>query len=36
MIPDCETHLIAGAGHFLLEAESIAADILTRLLSVQS
>ncbi|MEI6452180.1 MAG: alpha/beta hydrolase [Actinomycetes bacterium] len=36
MIPDCETHLIAGAGHFLLESESIAAEILTRLLSVQS
>jgi pimeloyl-ACP methyl ester carboxylesterase len=36
MIPDCEMHLIAGAGHFLLESESIAAEILTRLLSVQS
>jgi pimeloyl-ACP methyl ester carboxylesterase len=34
MIPDCGTHLIAGAGHFLLEAESIAAEVLARLLSV--
>jgi pimeloyl-ACP methyl ester carboxylesterase len=36
MIPHCEYHLVAGAGHFLLESESIAAEILTRLLSVQS
>jgi pimeloyl-ACP methyl ester carboxylesterase len=35
MIPGCESHLLAGAGHLLLESEQLKREIVARLLTVR-